>query len=115
VHLRGDRVEAADSVHRCAQGITESRCGSHSDPEAGERSRAYPDDDRVEISRPVTRLGNALEDVRREDLGVGARVDGHAHRERVHRVSARGSCREPDDSGGHGGCGRIDGENKHGI
>lgn len=103
VRILRDCVEAADTVDRNAEGITERRRGDHADTQSGERTRSDTHDDRVEIGRCVSGLVEALEDLWSEDLRVGPGIVGQAHGNRGD-VGCVSLTAESDEPRGHDGC-----------
>ena len=108
----GDRVERAHPVHRNAERIAERGGCHHSHPQAGERTGAHTDDDRIEFCRRVPGLGEALENLGSEVLRVCAGILGHARRQGFRPDSV---TTETDESGGHGRGGGIDSEHEHDV
>src|SRR5699024_239007 len=65
-----------------------------------------------EVGRHMPGLRQALEDLRGQDLCVSTRIVGDTGGQRLdtRRLTV---AAEADETGGHGGCGGIDGEHEH--
>ena len=95
-------------MHRDRERVRERRGGGDADPQPGERPWPHPDHHRVEVRACRRGFGEAVEDQRGEHLRVRAGVDVYPAREHAHVRAV-----EPDESGGDGGGGGIDGEREH--
>lgn len=100
-------------MDRDAERVAERGTRRHPHPQSGERPGTDADDDGVEIGRGVARLGQALEDLRRQNLRVCAGVDSGPGRERPRGVG--GLWVEAHDSRSDRRGGGVDGKHKHDV